>query len=198
VGAYATPKAFGYEENGIALSGGMQAGLRTPGGFAAVRATATARYISAGLDTGSVRLTGLWMAQPARLHTLALLAQMGWLKGPVPGDEFDLGLSRGPRAYYAHAFTGDRLINLTAEYRWTAAEDLWESLGVGVALFVDHGGAWYAGSPRRTGTDAGLGLRLGPSRATGGDALRFDLARRFATDRQGAGWVLVVGSGVRY
>lgn len=198
VGAYATPKAFGYAENGIALSGGMQAGLRTPGGFAAVRATGTARYTSAGLDTGSVRLTGLWLAQPARLHTIALLAQAGWLKGPVPGEEFDLGLNRGPRAFYAHAFTGDRLVNLTAEYRWTAAEDLWESLGVGVALFVDHGGAWYAGSPRRTGTDAGFGLRLGPSRASGGDALRIDLAHRFATDRQVTGWVLVVGSGVRY
>jgi hypothetical protein len=198
LGAYASPKAFGYDENGVGLSGGTQAGLRLPGGFAAFRATATARYTAAGLDSGSVRLTGLWMAQPARRHTLALQGQLGWLKNPVPGEEFDLGLNRGPRAFYSHAFTGDRLLNLTAEYRWTAAEDLWSSLGVGLALFVDHGGAWYAGSARRTGTDAGAGLRLGPSRTTGGEVLRFDLARRFATDRQRAGWVLVVGSGVRY
>ncbi len=198
VGAYATPKAFGYDQNGVGLSGGTQAGLRLPGGFAAVRATATARYTGAGLDSGSVRLTGLWMAQPTRLHTLAVQAQLGWLKNQVPGEEFDLGLARGPRAFYQHAFTGDRLVNVTAEYRWTAAEDLWNALGLGLALFVDHGGAWYAGSPRRTGTDAGFGLRLGPSRTTSGEAIRIDFARRVRTDRQRAGWVVVVGSGVRY
>jgi hypothetical protein len=198
VGAYAAPKAFGYERSGVGLSGGAQAGLRLPGGFAAMRATATALYTSAGLDSGSVRLTGLWMAQPARLHTLAVQAQLGWLSNPVPGEEFDLGLGRGPRAFYQHAFTGDRLVNVTAEYRWTAAENLWNAVGVGLAVFGDYGGAWYAGSPRRTGRDAGIGLRLGPSRTTSGEAIRIDLARRFATDRQPAGWALVVGSGVRY
>ncbi|HET7598804.1 MAG TPA: hypothetical protein VFK09_00845 [Gemmatimonadales bacterium] len=198
VGAYAAPKAFGYERGGVGLQGGAQAGLRTPGGFVAARAAATALYTSAGLDSGSVRLSGNWLLQPSSTHALSVAAQAGWLEAQVPGEEFDLGLSRGPRAFYQHAFTGDRMVNLTAEYRWTAAENLWEAIGIGLAAFVDHGGAWYSGAARRTGTDFGFGLRLGPSRTTSGDAVRIDLARRLATDRQRGGWVLVIGSGARY
>jgi hypothetical protein len=77
-------------------------------------------------------------------------------------------------------------------------DDLFRLVGLGIAGFVDHGGAWYSGSPRRTGWDAGLGLRLGASRSTDTDALRFDLARRFATDVEPAGWVLTVGKGFAF
>ena len=67
--------------------------------------------------------------------------------------------------------------------------------GVGTAYVVAHGGAWYAGSPRRRGWDAGVGLRVGASRASDTEALRFDLARRFGNDAQEAGWVVIVGKG---
>jgi hypothetical protein len=67
-----------------------------------------------------------------------------------------------------------------------------------VAGFVDHGGAWYAGSPRRLGWDAGVGLRLGPNRSTATDALRLDLARRFANEVENAAWVLTVGKGFAF
>jgi hypothetical protein len=40
-----------------------------------------------------------------------------------------------------------------------------------------------------------VGIRLGASRSTDTEALRFDLARRFANDAQGAGWVVTVGKG---
>ena len=113
----------------------------------------------------------------------------------MPGAEFDLGLGLGPRAFRSHAFTGDRSYFGTAEYRITLVDDLLGQLGLGVAGFVDHGGAWYAGQPRRSGWDAGLGLRLGASRSTDTEALRFDFARRFGNDAQGAGWVVTVGKG---
>jgi hypothetical protein len=64
-----------------------------------------------------------------------------------------------------------------------------------MAGFVDHGGAWYAGTPRRLGWDAGIGLRLGATRASDPEALRFDLARRFGNDAQEGGWVVTVGKG---
>ena len=54
----------------------------------------------------------------------------------------------------------------------TVVDDFLGMVGLGVAGFVDHGGAWYAGSPRRTGWDAGIGIRLGASRSTDTDALR--------------------------
>lgn len=199
VGAYATPRAFGYDRDGVGLQVNAGTGIRLPGGFATLRANATGVLISPGLDSGTVRVTGSWVAQPSRSHTLVVLGQLGWQKNQVPGEEFDLGLSRGPRAFYAHAFTGDRLVNLLVEYRWTLAEDWWDVLGLGLAGFVDHGGAWYSGSARRTGTDAGFGIRLGPSRSTDTDAVvSIDVARRFRTDVQRAGWAVVVRRGVRF
>ena len=199
VGAYAAPAAFGYARDGLGLQGNAGTGVRTPGGFVTLRASATGLVTGAGLDSGTVRVTGTWMVQPTRAHTLVVLGQLGWQRDQVPGEEFDLGLSRGPRAFYAHAFTGDRLANLLIEYRWTMLENLWEVLGLGLAGFVDHGGAWYSGSPRRTGTDAGFGIRLGPSRSTDVDAVvSIDVARRFQTDIQRAGWAVVVRRGVRF
>jgi hemolysin activation/secretion protein len=131
--------------------------------------------------------------QPGQVAILHLEAS--WLDNPLPGSEFDLGLSSGPRAFGSHAFTGDRSFFGTAEYRVTLADDFLGQVGIGVAGFVDHGGAWYAGSRRRTGWDAGIGLRLGASRSSDTDALRFDLARRFANDVERGGWVIVVGKG---
>ena len=197
-GAYAAPSAFGYDRDGLGLQVNALAGARLPGGFAAVRAQATGLVSGEGLDSGTVRLGATWLIQPARRHSLTLFGQAGWQENAVPGEEFDLGLGRGPRAFYAHAFTGDRMINFTAEYRFTAVEDLWNVMGIGLAGFVDHGGAWYSGSRRRTGTDAGVGLRLGPSRTAEGGSLSLDLARRFATDVQAGGWALVVSRVTRF
>jgi hypothetical protein len=198
IGTYLAPGAFGYERDGLGLQANALAGLRLPGGFATFRAQATGLVSGSGLDSGTVRLSGTWLVQPVRRHSFTLFAQGGWQDNPVPGEEFDLGLGRGPRAFYAHAFTGDRFVSLTAEYRWTLAEDLWDVIGIGLAGFVDHGGAWYNGSPRRTGTDVGVGLRLGPSRTAEGGSLNFDVARRFATDVQPAGWAIVVSRVARF
>jgi len=55
---------------------------------------------------------------------------------------------------------------------------------LGFAASADWGGAWYDGSPQRTGTHWGLGLRLGGMRAASGKgATRIDLARRTRTMR---------------
>jgi hemolysin activation/secretion protein len=142
-----------------------------------------------------VQLAATAVLQPGRHQVGILHFDAGWQQRPFPGEEFDLGLGLGPRAFRSHAFTGDRSIFATAEYRVTVVDDFLGMIGLGLAGFVDHGGAWYAGDPRRTGWDAGVGLRLGASRSTDTDALRFDLARRFANDAQGAGWVVTVGKG---
>ena len=61
------------------------------------------------------------------------------------------------------------------------------------------GGAWFDGSVPRYGKDAGVGVRFAPLRsATMIGASRLDLVRRFATDRQPAGWVFVVGTGFTF
>jgi hypothetical protein len=198
VGLQAAPKSFGYERDGLGPEVSGRIGARLPGGFAHLDALATGLYTSAGLDSGSVQLGGTVVLQPSHRHVAVVHLEGGWLKNPVPGEEFDLGLGSGPRAFGSHAFTGDRSIFATAEYRFTVVENLADLLALGVAGFVDYGGAWYAGSPRRTGWDAGVGLRVGASRSSDTPALRFDLARRFATDVEPAGWVLTVGKGFAF
>ncbi len=195
LGLLAAPAVFGYERGGIGPQLNARAGGRVPGGFGYLEALANGLYDSEGLDSGSVQLAATAVLQPAANHVGILHVEGGWLKDPVPGAEFDLGLGIGPRAFQSHAFTGDRGYFGTAEYRVTVLQDFLGMIGLGVAGFVDYGGAWYAGSPKRTGWDAGLGLRLGASRSTDTDALRFDLARRFGNDAEGPGWVLVIGKG---
>ena len=115
-----------------------------------------------------------------------------------PGGEFDLGLGLGPRGFQIHAFSGDRALNTSAEYRYMMALDFFKLMDLGVATFLDWGGAWYNDSPRRTGWDTGIGLRLGPSRATGIDLTRIDLVYRGKTDREASGWLLVIGRGLTF
>jgi hypothetical protein len=195
VGAMFASKALGYDRTGVAPLVAARAGAKLPAGFAFVEALAGGLWDGAGLDSGSVQVAGTAVMKPTRGHVVILHAESGWIEQPLPGAEFDLGLGTGPRAFGSHAFTGDRSVFATAEYRVTVADDFLGLVGLGVAGFVDHGGAWYAGSPRRLGWDAGVGLRLGASRSSDTEALRFDLARRFANDAQEAGWVVTVGKG---
>jgi hypothetical protein len=195
VGVLVAPKAFGYDRDGLGPSLAARAGARLPGGFGYVEALAGGLYDTAGLDSGSVQLGATAVLQPSPHQVGILHLEGGWLDHPFPGEEFDLGLGLGPRAFRSHAFTGDRSYFGTAEYRYTIVDDFVGQLGLGVAGFVDHGGAWYAGQPKRSGWDAGVGLRLGASRSTDTEALRFDLAHRFGNDAQAAGWVVTVGKG---
>jgi hypothetical protein len=189
------PKAFGYDRNGVAPLVSARVGVEIPGGFGYIEGLAGALYSSAGLDSGAVQVGVTAATKPFPRQVLILHAEAGWLKNPLPGAEFDLGLGTGPRAFGDHAFTGDRTFMATAEYRVTVVENFLGLMGLGVAGFVDHGGAWYEGSPRRVGWDAGLGLRMGSTRASATEAVRFDLAHRFANDVEQAGWVLTVGKG---
>lgn len=195
LGLMAAPKLLGYDRDGVGPFLAARAGLRVPGGFGYLEALANGLYDSAGLDSGSVELAATAVLQPVPHQVGILHVEGGWQHDPLPGQEFDLGLGFGPRAFRSHAFTGDRSYFATAEYRVTIVDDFLGQIGLGLAGFVDHGGAWYTGEPRRTGWDAGIGLRLGATRATDTEALRFDLSRRFANDAQGAGWVVTVGKG---
>jgi hypothetical protein len=69
---------------------------------------------------------------------------------------------------------------------------------IGLAAFADVGGAWFAGEPSRSGWDAGVGLRLGASRAPDVSASRIDLVYRGGNEREPAGWILVVAKGFAF
>lgn len=196
LGASLAPRAWGYEHTGVGPLLTFRTGTAFKGGFATLDAAATTLYGSAGLDSGTFTVRGTGVLQPSRRQLAVFFLGGGRQKDPAPGAEFDLGLTRGPRAFPQHAFTGDRYFLASTEYRWTAIPELAKLVGIGVAAFADHGGAWFAGSPRRTGTDAGLGLRFGSTRSTSSKGMsRVDVAYRFPNDVESGRWVLVLGTG---
>ncbi|NOT06694.1 MAG: hypothetical protein HOP28_00670 [Gemmatimonadales bacterium] len=197
-GVFVTPKAFGYREDGIAPSVSVTTGFGRPTGFVQLFGRAAGRFTSAGLDSGSVQVAATAFLQPGRRHLVALHGITGWQEGALPGAEFDLGFGIGPRGYYAHAFTGDRAFFTTAEYRWTAFDDFLKLTALGIAGFVDYGGAWYHGSKRRTGWDAGIGLRIGLTRTGNVETNRLDLVYRQENEWQEAGWTFVVAKGFAF
>ncbi len=192
------PRALGYARDGIAPGFALHTGMQFPGGFALADFEASGLITGAGLDSGQVAAGATVVFIPSRRQHIVLHAEAGALTRPAPGSEYDLGLGVGPRAFQEHAFTGNRQYMATAEYRYTVAEDFMKVTGIGAAAFVDHGGAWWHGERRRSGWNAGVGVRLGPSRAPDQEATRIDIARRFATDREPGGWVLVVGKGFTF
>jgi hypothetical protein len=196
VGVSLAPAFLGYDSTGVGLLAQLRIGTKLTRGFAWLDTRANGLYNAGGLDSGSVTLGGTAVLTPARKHLLIAHADIGWIKNPLPATEFDLGFANGPRGFPIHAFTGDRTYFTTAEYRYNFGEDVFKALDLGVAGFVDHGGAWYDGEVRRTGTNLGLGLRLSASRAADANPTRLDLTYRLKNDRQRAGWVFVVASGL--
>ena len=196
VGLWLAPSAFGYEHTGIGPALTLSRGWDRTNGHVTGKIKASALFTSGGLDSGTVTADFVGTYRPREGHSVILGVNIGLDKDPFPGEEFDLGASFGPRAYPLHSFTGDRMFFTSAEYRVIAVPKLWNLFAVGFAAFADYGGAWYSGENRRSGTDLGVGLRLGSIRgSSGGKATRIDLARRFANDALDASWVIVVGAG---
>ncbi len=195
---FLAPSAFGYAQNGIAPGIAGRLGRGSARGFSLVDFSVSGMLTSSGLDSAAAQVsaTAAWIPSPKHLAVVHLSG--GILRGMLPGSEFDLGLGAGPRAFRQHAFTGDRAFFVTAEYRYGAAVDFLKVMDVGIATFVDHGGAWYRGSAMRTGWDMGVGLRLGASRAPDLEANRMDLVYRVGNDRESSGWVFVVGKGFTF
>ena len=194
---FAAPSVFGYGDGhaGFAPGIGAHTGFQFPGGLAYADLVASGMYTSGGLDSGQVFVGATVALMPAVRHQLIVHGEIGALRNPLAGTEFDLGLGAGPRAFTQHAFTGDREFFATAEYRYTVTPEFFKVVGIGLAAFVDHGGAWWSGDPHRSGWDYGLGLRLGASRAPELDANRIDVAWRVAQPGLPGGWVLAVGKG---
>lgn len=92
------------------------------------------------------------------------------------GSLFDL------RGYPEGFQTGNKSINVTAEYRHFFDQSPYKLFKFGAAAFVDAGTAWTSdGSPDWV-SDIGLGLRLVPTRSSSGKIVHIDLAYPFDTE----------------
>ncbi|HEX4600484.1 MAG TPA: hypothetical protein VH116_03740 [Gemmatimonadales bacterium] len=201
LGLWAAPRAWGYP-SGQAGVGGEASGQVSSmwrGGFAVLRGQATGVLAGAGLDSGRV-IGGVTVVSQSLAHqSLVLHLEGGALRRPKPGDEFDLWRdSKGPRLFGAHAFTGTRMLWLALEDRAVLKEEVWGLFGVGLAPFLDYGGAWYADEPARIGSDVGIALRLGPTRLTITDVGQFALGYRFGKGFSGRHWAFTATGNFAY
>lgn len=193
------PEGLGYDRTGLGLGGGAGIAGATPSGdlFYRLSIAGNGLFAGGGIDSARVVATAEGAAKPAERHVALLLVRGGVMDDPAPGGEFDLGFDVGPRLWEPHSFVGTRAAWGTFEYRWYIWDELLDLIGLGIATFLDYGGAWYPGQDSRWGGNAGVGLRLGSTRSSVGRTIRADIGYRFGDGSSGDRWALSVSSGFR-
>jgi hypothetical protein len=194
-GAYIAPAQWGYHKAGIGPWAVLTAGQTLSQVTVQESLTVTSLFNGSGLDSGTAYAGVTAWTQLAPTQLLIGYIGGGMQRNGFPGENWDLGLGYGVRAFPQHAFTGNRMFITAGEYRWFFAPNLARLFAVGIAAFVDHSGAWYDGSPIRTGTDAGIGLRFSSITGNPGYVMRADAAYRWANGVEPAGWVFTFGKG---
>ena len=190
VGLWVAPRAWGYAGRagiGPVISG--QVGARWAKGLALLRVDAHGVYGTSGLDSGQTRASFDVASLAFSRQALLLHLEAAAMQGQRPGTTFDPWVTlNGPRGFGAHAFSGTRLFYGMLEDRVLVADQLWGVVGVGVAPYVEYGGAWYGGKvaaalggtePARLGGDAGVALRMGSPRSVRGDVAEFAVSYRY-------------------
>jgi hypothetical protein len=198
VGLLLAPSGLGYARTGIGAGVELQTGAGTPVAFARLQGHASGLVTSAGLDSGQV-VVGLTLASRIlRRQATVVHARAGWQRNPTPGAEFDIGHGIGPRGFEPHAFTGTRTAWGVLEHRVFLFDALLDLFGLGVAGFLDYGGAWYPDESPRVGGNVGLGLRMGGTTSTGPNVGRLDVAYRFGDGWSGSRWVVSLGQAFEF
>jgi hypothetical protein len=195
LGVWAAPRAWGYPAARAGLGPTLQGQIAAlwPSGLALLRVKANGVVGAAGLDSGQVRATFDVASTRFARQTWLVHLEAGALRDPRPGTAFDpWATQNGPRGFGAHAFTGTRLVYAMVENRVQVTDGLWGLVGVGVAPYVEYGGAWYAGDATRLGGDVGLALRLGSPRSVRGDVAEIDISWRFGDGFTGSPWALTL------
>ena len=184
---------------GIVLQSGV--GYEFSGQTSAVwkRGFAVVRVAANGLDTTRTLAELTVVSQNIPRHTWIVHAEAGVVTHPKPGAEFDPWVvQKGPRLFGIHEFTGTRTTWFVLEDRILVADDILGLMALGLAPFLDYGGAWYDDEPARQGGDAGLSLRFGPTRAVRGRAGELAFGYRFGQGVKGKRWAITLRKGFSF
>jgi hypothetical protein len=215
IGLWAAPHAWGYPagQAGIGPDVSAQLSALWPGGFIVLNGVAHGLYAGTALDSARVRGGVTVASQNFAYQTAIVHLEGGALRRAKPNAFFDTWQDQtGPRLYPAHAFTGTRTIWFAFEDRIVLSDQAFGLVGVGVAPFFDWGGAWYGDEPvwpgkvgaslrepMRTGSNAGISLRLGPTRAVRGEVSEFAVGYRFGAPAGAPrGWALSIRRGTSF
>jgi len=190
---WVAPESFGYERNGIGPGIDVRTGLSFGKNFLRIGVSVRGLFNSSSLDSGTVSASMTMASYTLEKNVTVLHARVGLRKNQPPGFEFDLGSGFGPRAFASHAFTGNRTAWGILEHRFFVFDQILGLFGIGLAGFVDYGGAWFSDQPARFGGDVGGGLRFGTTRSNGENVGRFDFAYQFGDGVNPNKWVVSIG-----
>lgn len=114
------------------------------------------------------------------LHTFAGSLLIDYATDLDPDFEYSAGAISGLRGYNDHAFNGNNRLILNLEDRFQFVENLYRTVSLGMAVFVDIGGANntnpYQILTKDLYSDIGAGLRFAFPRSAGGNVVRLDMA----------------------
>ncbi len=186
----------GFDERSVSgrVVGSLATGTVIPRGFSLFSATGETRLESGfqnallGADARGYVQTGPWTFV-GRVGTL-----VGWNLDPE--NQIPLDGVTGVRGYRLHAVEGNRRLVGNAEARLFLVPEIWSLLSFGLAAFGDVGWSWGAPDGFWHLADAGLGLRIGITRASKNNLVRIDVARVLHPDPMGrTGWLVSFSSG---
>ncbi len=170
-------RALGAEREAVLLELGALDWSRAPGGFWLLDARARAALGAAGQRGAVADLTAGWLGEARGLHARAFAeAALGERLGGR--EALVLGLLRGLRSLDYDGQAGDRLVRWTAELGRPLPAQLLGFWQLGLAAHYAAGAAWWRGETRGLRDarhEAGIGLRVGASRAGRADTARVDL-----------------------
>jgi len=123
-----------------------------------------------------------------------LATAVGWRLDPE--NQIPLDGDTGLRGYRLHSVEGDRHFVGNVEARVLVVPEILQLVSFGFAAFGDVGWSWGDPDGYWRLADAGVGLRIGISRASKNSLLRMDVARSLHPDPLGrTGWLLSFASG---
>lgn len=188
------PEAFGYLQTGIGPGIGGSASKTWESTWIWGSLDAKGVFNSSGLDSARVIGNIAFGTKMAERLATGLQIQGGLLEHTAPGTEFDLGFQNVLRTWGPHSFVGSRTLWGTFEQRWYIWDKLFNLVGVGLAGFVDYGGAWYEEQDPRFGGDVGLGLRIGSALSAIPRTSKIDIGYRFGDGVEGSRWGVSFGA----
>ena len=193
------PGGLGYRSTGVGARIVLGSGARAGPVILKASVDANALFRGTGIDSGRVVASGTIGIKSGVRQATFLEIGGGVLESPAPGSEFDLGFEIFPRLWGPHAFVGTRSVRLTLEHRVFVFDNILDVAGMGVAAFLDYGGAWYEDQDRRFGGDTGLSLFFGSPLGSLAQISHFGAGYRFGGGIGTSGasrWAVTLGSGI--
>ena len=114
------------------------------------------------------------------------------------GEQLLLGGDNGLRGYPTGYRSGEHSALVSAERRFYFKKNLFGVAKLGAAAFIDAGTTWGNGQKAAWFGDAGIGLRIIPTRSSSGKIIHVDFAMPFSAKGKIDNYQILVGTGLEF